>query len=103
MQAALAALADPVRRGMIAMLLHGEVSAGTIERALNISQPAASKHLRSLRKAGLVRVRKDAQRRLYRLDPASLAELDAWLAPYRQFWAARLDALEQHLDAGGPT
>ncbi|HEY2660253.1 MAG TPA: metalloregulator ArsR/SmtB family transcription factor [Caulobacteraceae bacterium] len=92
------ALADPVRLRVVALLFDGERSAGEIERALRISQPAASKHLRSLRLAGLVRVRKDAQRRLYRLDPAPLAELDAWLAPYRQFWSQRLDALERHLD-----
>jgi len=76
----------------------GERSAGEIERALRIPQPAASKHLRALRQAGLVSMRKDAQRRLYRLDPAPLAELDAWLEPYRRFWNDRLDALERHLD-----
>jgi DNA-binding transcriptional ArsR family regulator len=98
MDIALASLADPVRRRMIEALRHGERSAGEIERALAIPQPAASKHLRALREAGLVRVRADAQRRLYRLDPAPLAELDAWLEPYRQFWSERLDALERHLD-----
>lgn len=92
------ALADPVRLRMVEVLGGGERSAGEIERALNISQPAASKHLKSLRLAGLVLVRKDAQRRLYRLTPEPLAELDAWLEPYRHFWSARLDALERHLD-----
>ena len=66
---------------------------------LGLSQPAASKHLRVLRDAGLVTVRADAQRRLYRIRPEPLAELDAWLAPYRKFWAASLDRLETHLDS----
>jgi len=65
---------------------------------LPLSQPGASKHLRILRDAGLVAVRKDAQRRIYRLAPDRLAELDAWLAPYRKFWSSRLDALEDHLN-----
>ena len=98
MHATFAALADPVRFEMVGMLGDGECSAGEIERALKISQPNASKHLRTLREAGLVRVRKDAQRRLYSLDPAPLAALDDWLAPYRHFWSGRLDALERHLD-----
>jgi len=98
MDTALAALADPTRRRMMDALRAGERSAGEIERALRIPQPAASKHLRALRQAGLVSMRKDAQRRLYRLDPAPLAELDAWLEPYRRFWNDRLDALERHLD-----
>jgi DNA-binding transcriptional ArsR family regulator len=83
---------------MLEALRIGERSAGEIERILRIPQPSASKHLRALRAAGLVRVRKDAQRRLYRLEPAPLAALDAWLEPYRQFWNDRLDALERHLD-----
>jgi DNA-binding transcriptional ArsR family regulator len=95
---AFAALADPVRRRVVEVLRDGELSAGDIERVLHVNQPAASKHLRALREAGLVRVRKDAQRRLYRLDPAPLAELDAWLAPYRAFWSEKLDALERHLE-----
>jgi DNA-binding transcriptional ArsR family regulator len=98
MFAALSALADPVRFEMVGMLGRGERSAGEIERALMISQPNASKHLRALRQAGLVRVRKDAQRRLYSLDPAPLAALDIWLRSYRHFWSGRLDALERHLD-----
>ena len=92
------ALADPGRRQVMEVLRGGERSAGEIERALRVSQPAASKYLRALREAGLVRVRKDAQRRLYRLDPVPLAELDRWLAPYRVFWESRLDALALHLD-----
>lgn len=98
MHATFSALADPVRRRILEALRDGERSAGDIERALAVTQPTASKHLRALREAGLVRVRGDAQRRLYRLDSAPLAEVDAWLAPYRRFWNARLDALEQHLD-----
>ncbi len=98
MFAALPALADPTRFQIVEMLGHGEKSAGEIERALKVSQPNASKHLRVLREAGLVRMRKDRQRRLYRIDPAPLAELDAWLARYRHFWSDRLDALQRHLD-----
>jgi DNA-binding transcriptional ArsR family regulator len=95
---ALPALADPTRFQIVEMLGAGERSAGEIERALKVSQPNASKHLRVLREAGLVRMRKDRQRRLYRIDPAPLAELDAWLARYRPFWSGRLDALARHLD-----
>jgi len=75
----------------------GERSAGEIVEALAISQPGVSKHLRVLREAGLVSVRKDAQRRVYRLEPEKLAELDAWLAPYRRFWVNKIDALVDHL------
>jgi DNA-binding transcriptional ArsR family regulator len=98
MNITLAVLADPVRRTMMDALRHGERSAGEMEQAAGLSQPATSKHLRALREAGLVRVRKQAQRRLYRLDPAPLAELDAWLGTYRSFWSDRLDALERHLE-----
>ncbi len=98
MFAALPALADPTRFQIVDLLGAGEKSAGEIERALRVSQPSASKHLKVLREAGLVRMRKDRQRRLYRIDPAPLAELDAWLAHYRHFWSDRLDALQRHLD-----
>jgi DNA-binding transcriptional ArsR family regulator len=98
MFAALPALADPTRFQIVEMLGTGERSAGEIERALHVSQPSASKHLRVLREVGLVRMRKDRQRRLYRIDPAPLAELDAWLERYRHFWSSRLDALQRHLD-----
>jgi DNA-binding transcriptional ArsR family regulator len=98
MLSTLTALADPIRLRMVELLTGGERSAGEIERALDIPQPAASKHLKSLRLAGLVAVRKDAQKRLYRLEPEPLAALDAWLAHYRPFWSGRLDALERHLD-----
>jgi DNA-binding transcriptional ArsR family regulator len=92
------ALADPHRRQILDLLRDGERPAGDLVDALPLSQPGASKHLRILRDAGLVTVRKDAQRRIYRLAPDRLAELDAWLAPYRKFWSSRLDALEDHLN-----
>ena len=91
------ALADPHRRQILDMLRARDRTAGEIVDALPLSQPGASKHLKVLREAGLVRVTKDAQRRVYRLAPERLAELDAWLAPYRQFWSSRLDAIEDHL------
>ncbi|HEY5105276.1 MAG TPA: metalloregulator ArsR/SmtB family transcription factor [Caulobacteraceae bacterium] len=91
------ALAEPNRRRIIELVGQHDRSAGQIVDALQISQPGVSKHLRVLREAGLVSVRKDAQRRVYRLRPEKLAELDAWLAPYRRFWRGRLDALEDHL------
>jgi DNA-binding transcriptional ArsR family regulator len=93
------ALAEPTRRQILDLLLERPRAVGELVDALEISQPGTSKHLKVLREAGLVDVRKDAQRRIYTLSPAPLAELDAWLAPYRQMWAERLDALERHLDA----
>jgi DNA-binding transcriptional ArsR family regulator len=91
------ALAEPNRRRIIELVGARERTAGDIVDALAISQPGVSKHLRVLREAGLVSVRKDAQRRVYRLEPDKLAELDAWLAPYRKFWSGKLDALVDHL------
>ncbi|MNL00721.1 HTH-type transcriptional regulator [compost metagenome] len=102
MNLALQALSEPHRMAIVAMLADGERPAGDFVDALPISQPTVSKHLSVLREAGLVTVRKDAQRRLYRLNPAPLAELDAWLQPYRRFWVDRLDALENHLDKEFP-
>ncbi|NWE51154.1 helix-turn-helix transcriptional regulator [Brevundimonas sp. P7753] len=102
MNLALQALSEPHRMAIIAMLADGERPAGDFVDALPISQPTVSKHLSVLREAGLVTVRKDAQRRLYRLNPAPLAQLDAWLQPYRRFWVDRLDALENHLDKEFP-
>lgn len=96
--AALQALADQSRRDMLEALRGGEQAAGALGARLHLSQPGVSKHLRVLRKAGLVRVRKDAQRRLYSLSPEPLAELDTWLSSFRQLWSDRLDALERHLD-----
>lgn len=102
MNLALQALSEPHRMAIIAMLAEGERPAGDFVDALPVSQPTVSKHLSVLREAGLVTVRKEAQRRLYRLNPAPLAELDAWLQPYRRFWTDRLDALEHHLDKEFP-
>ena len=99
------ALADPHRRAAVALLRERPRTVGELTEAIGCSQPGTSKHLRVLREAGLVRVTPDAQRRVYSLEPAPLAELDAWLAPYRALWAASLDALGAHLDrrsAGSP-
>jgi DNA-binding transcriptional ArsR family regulator len=91
------ALAEPHRRRIIELVGERERTAGEIVEALGISQPGASQHLKALRDAGLVAMRKDAQRRLYRLRPEKLAEVDAWLAPYRRFWIGRIDALVDHI------
>ncbi len=91
-------LAEPSRRQILDLLLAGERPVGELVSALTISQPAVSKHLRVLRDAGLVSVRTDAQRRLYRVRPEPLREIDEWLQPYRRLWGERLDALERHLD-----
>lgn len=93
-----AALADPHRRAVVALLLERPRSVGEIAQACGLSQPSASKHLKVLREAGLVRVRRDAQRRVHALDPAPMASLDAWLAPYRKLWNESLDALGRRLD-----
>jgi DNA-binding transcriptional ArsR family regulator len=92
-------VAEPTRRRILDLLRDGDRPVGDLVHALGISQPGVSKHLRVLRDAGLVRVRQRAQQRWYRLDAAPLAEIDAWLAPYRRFWSERLDALERHLDS----
>jgi DNA-binding transcriptional ArsR family regulator len=94
-------LAEPHRRHILDLLRGGERSVNELVLGLGLSQPGVSKHLRVLREAGLVRVRVDAQRRLYALRPQPLTELDEWLAPYRRLWRDRLDALEQHLDQSG--
>lgn len=93
-------LGEPRRRQILDMLRGGEQPVQVLVRQLGLSQPAVSKHLRVLRDAGLVAVRPDAQRRLYRLRPEPLIELDQWLEPYRQLWRTSLDKLEEHL--GGP-
>lgn len=92
------ALNDPHRRAALAMLRERPRAAGELVQALGLSQPGTSKHLRVLREAGLVHVRVQAQRRVYEIEPGPLAELDAWLAPYRELWEARFDALGRHLD-----
>jgi len=94
-------LADPSRRRILSLLLEGERSAGELVDALHLSQPAVSKHLKVLRDAGFAEVRADAQRRLYRLRPEPLAEIDAWLQPFRRYWATKLDDLERYLDEEG--
>jgi DNA-binding transcriptional ArsR family regulator len=94
---AIDALADPTRRRILELLATGERSAGELAAEFPTSRPGVSRHLRVLREHGLVSVRAEAQRRLYSLDPAPLAELDAWLARYRSFWAQRLDALDTEL------
>jgi DNA-binding transcriptional ArsR family regulator len=91
-------LAEPRRREILDLLRSGEQPVGYLVDRLHVSQPAVSKHLKVLRDAGLVDVRVDAQRRLYHLCPGPLAEIDTWLAPYRQFWSERFDALDAHLD-----
>jgi len=91
-------IAEPNRRAILALLASAEQSVGDIERQLGMAQPTVSKHLRVLREAGFVEATIDAQRRLYRLKPEPLQEVDAWLAPFRQFWSAHVDALERHLD-----
>jgi DNA-binding transcriptional ArsR family regulator len=93
------ALADPHRRAALELLLERPRPVGELVDRLGLSQPGTSKHLRVLREAGLVRVRREAQRRVYAVDPTPMAELDAWLAPYRRLWSDRLDALERHLDS----
>ncbi|MFP3900952.1 MAG: ArsR/SmtB family transcription factor [Acidimicrobiia bacterium] len=93
-----AAVAEPTRREILDLLRDGERPVGELVDRLGMSQPAVSKHLRVLRRSGLVEVRPDAQRRLYRLRPEPLADIDAWLAPYRQMWTRSLDRLDQHLE-----
>jgi DNA-binding transcriptional ArsR family regulator len=92
------ALAEPNRWSIVDLLGDGERPVGELVERLGISQPTVSKHLRVLKEAGLVEARADAQRRLYRVRPEPLAELDAWLEPYRRLWATHLDRLEDHLD-----
>ena len=92
-------IAEPNRRAILSLLASSEQSVGAIERQLRMPQPTVSKHLRVLRDAGMVDVRVDAQRRLYRVRTEPLQELDEWLKPYRELWASRLDALERHLDS----
>ena len=92
------ALAEPTRRRILDDIRDGERSVGELVGRLGVSQPGVPKHLRVLREAGLVEVRQDAQRRLYRVRPEPFAEIDSWLEPYRKLWNDRLDALGRHLD-----
>jgi DNA-binding transcriptional ArsR family regulator len=98
MESAFEIIAEPSRRAILSLLVSSEQSVGEIERQLRMPQPAVSKHLRVLRDAGFVESTVDAQRRLYRLRPDSLQEVDAWLAQFRRFWSGHVDALERHLD-----
>jgi DNA-binding transcriptional ArsR family regulator len=91
-------IAEPNRRAILSLLVSSQQSVGEIERQLRVPQPTVSKHLRVLREAGFVESTVDAQRRLYRLKPGPFEELDAWLAQFRRFWSAHVDALEHHLD-----
>ena len=97
-ESSFAVVAEPSRRAILSLLLSSERSVGEIERKLRLSQPSVSKHLRVLRDGGFVESRIEAQRRLYRLRPQPLMELDAWLVPFRRFWSKHVDALERHLE-----
>ncbi len=101
MESAFEIIAEPNRRAILGLLVGSERSVGEIERQLRMPQPTVSKHLRVLREAGFVEATVDAQRRLYRLKPEPFQEVDAWLAQFRRFWSAHLDALERHLDRMG--
>jgi len=98
MESAFAIIAEPNRRAILTLLASSERSVGELERQLGMPQPSVSKHLRLLREAGFVESRVDAQRRVYRLRPEPLMEVHSWLAPFRRFWSAHVDALERHLD-----
>ncbi|TDD73978.1 ArsR family transcriptional regulator [Actinomadura darangshiensis] len=100
MSSAFAVLAEPTRRHILDLLLERPRPVGELVEQLGLTQPGTSKHLKVLRDAGLVQARQEAQRRVYEVRLEPLTEVDVWLAPYRRAWAARLDALEQHLDAG---
>jgi DNA-binding transcriptional ArsR family regulator len=91
-------IAEPNRRAILGLLASSERTVGEIEQRLGMSQPSVSKHLRVLREAGVVEATVDAQRRLYRLKPEALREVDDWLDQFRRFWSSHIDALEKHLD-----
>lgn len=99
MESVFEVIAEPNRRAILSLLAGSQQSVGEIEHQLGMSQPTVSKHLRVLREAGFVEATVDAQRRLYRVRPEPLREVDAWLAPFRRFWSAHVDALERHLDS----
>ena len=97
MESAFAILAEPNRRALLSLLAASERSVGELEQRLKLPQPSVSKHLRVLREAGFVEARVEAQRRVYRLRPERLMELDSWLEPFRRYWSTHVDALERHL------
>ena len=98
MESSFAIIAEPSRRAILSLLASSERSVGEIERRLRMPQTSVSKHLRVLREAGFVESRNEAQRRVYRIRTEPPREVDAWLAPFRRFWTAHVDALERHLD-----
>jgi len=98
MESSFGIIAEPNRRAILSLLASSDRSVNEIERQLRMSQPSVSKHLRVLRDAGFVEARVDAQRRVYRIRPEPLMEVDAWLATFRRFWSTHVDALERHLD-----
>ena len=98
METAFTVVAEPNRRAILGLLLESERSVGELEEELRLTQSTVSKHLRVLREAGFVEARVDAQRRVYKIRPQPLKEIDAWLGPFRKYWSRHLDALEQHLD-----
>jgi DNA-binding transcriptional ArsR family regulator len=102
MESTFAVIAEPSRRAILSLLASSERSVGDLEERLRLPQPSVSKHLRILREAGFVESRVDAQRRLYRIRPEPLMEIEAWLAPFRRFWSVHVDALERHLDRTNP-
>ena len=97
-ESAFAVIAEPHRRAILSILSSSERSVGELMRHLRLPQPSVSKHLKVLREGGFVESRVEAQRRVYRLNPKPLQEVDAWLAPFRRFWSKHVDALEQHLE-----
>jgi DNA-binding transcriptional ArsR family regulator len=103
MESAFEIIAEPNRRAILSLLVMNEQSVGEIERRLRMPQPTVSKHLRVLREAGFVESTVDAQRRLYRLKPEPLQEVDDWLEQFRRFWSRHVDALERHLDRINPS
>ncbi len=101
MESTFAVIAEPHRRAILSLLSSSERSVGELMHQLRLAQPSVSKHLKVLREGGFVESRVEAQRRVYRLNPEPLQEVDAWLAPFRRFWSKHVDALEQHLDTMG--
>jgi DNA-binding transcriptional ArsR family regulator len=100
-ESAFAIIAEPNRRAILSMLSSSELSVGELMDQLELPQPSVSKHLKVLREGGFVESRVEAQRRVYRLNPQPLQEVDAWLEPFRRFWSKHVDALEQHLEKKG--
>jgi DNA-binding transcriptional ArsR family regulator len=102
MESSFAIIAEPNRRAILSLLATSERSVGDLEEKLGLAQPSVSKHLRVLREAGFVESRVDTQRRLYRIRPEPLMEIDAWLTQFRRLWSSHVDALERHLDRIDP-